>query len=159
MRSYRTTAISILRLTLLYKRFGASAEYRYELSIQAVMYSVIEAHLAVFCAILPRLGYKMFFARIAENRRRRVSGPDLRELTLGFTPPAQDGESLPLNDMANCDARKNDTAYGLYRNRQYNNRPHNDSAYNDGLYGYGPHKDRCQEIAELSPTPLARTVE
>ncbi|KAL8823859.1 MAG: hypothetical protein Q9191_005490 [Dirinaria sp. TL-2023a] len=96
----RTTAISILRLTLLYKRFDASAEYRYELSILAVMYSVIEAHLAVFCAILPRLGYRMFFAWIGENRQRRVSGPDLRIHTLGFTNAGRDGESIQLDQMA-----------------------------------------------------------
>ena len=97
----RTTAISIVRLRLLNKRFGASAEDRYELAIQAVTYSVIEAHLAIICANLPTLGYQAFSDWVGENRHRRVSGSDRRRVTIGLFPnPGHNEESTRSNDMA-----------------------------------------------------------
>ena len=80
------TGVSIFRLSELHKRFGASAEDRYELAILAVMCSVIEANLTIICANLPTLGYQVFFDWVKEYKYGTVNEEDLRQLTIGNGP-------------------------------------------------------------------------
>lgn len=79
----RTTGLSIWRLLLLNKRFNASAEDRYELSIKAVMCSVIEANLAIFCANIPTLGYQLFLSWFRTHKYGDFSGESRRVMTIG----------------------------------------------------------------------------
>ena len=78
--------MSIFRLTELDKRFGASAEDRYELAILAVMCSVIEANLTITFANLPTLGYIKFFDWVKDYKYGEVNAEGLRQLTIGNGP-------------------------------------------------------------------------
>ena len=97
--SHRTTGISIYRLWLLDKRFGASAAGRYELAILAVMCSVVEANLANICTNIPTIGYQVFFAWYREKLHGTIDAETARQRTIGFDPiPGY--EQHELNDMA-----------------------------------------------------------
>ena len=80
----RTIAISVYRLYILHKRFGASAEVRYELAIQAVMYSVIEVLIAIICVTIPAIGWQTFFCWIKRHRYGPISGIEFRNQMIGF---------------------------------------------------------------------------
>lgn len=134
-----TIAVSILRLKFLKKRFGASAESRYELSILAVMFSIVELHLAIICTILPRLGYTTFIAWIRQNQHERESGSVRQGRTIGnFKLPNFNGEGVPLkieptHDVESDNRRSDQRTYEEreYDGRQYHNLPHNDMKYNN----------------------------
>ena len=98
----RTTVISCLRLRELHKRFGASAEDRYEFAIQAVICSVVEANLAIICACLLKLGYRLFAEWLKRNIWGGVYAEGLRRLTLGNGPdPVYSvGGFVALDDIA-----------------------------------------------------------
>ena len=84
---HRTTAISIYRLWLLHKRFGVSAEDRYELAILAVMCSVIEANVANICTNIPTLSYQVFRDWYSDRIYGTISAESARRRTIiGFTP-------------------------------------------------------------------------
>lgn len=150
------------------KRFDASAERRYELSILAVMYSVVELHLTVFCAILPRLGYKLLIDWIRENRHRRVSGSVRQGRTIGnFGNQDLNGEGVPLNNLLPHNVKGNNRAsnHGLfneevYNGRQYNNIPYNQTPSNNRQYGYRHFNERgYEEVADRHRTFQPRTIE
>lgn len=98
----RTTGVSIFRLTELHKRFGASAEDRYELSILAVMCSVIEANLTITCANLPTLSYRLLFDWFERNMYGGVRAERLRQLAIGNGPNPVNvrGGDIELDDIA-----------------------------------------------------------
>ena len=145
LSSRRTTTISIYRLTLLAKRFDASAERRYELSILAVMCSVAELHLSIIFALLPRLGYTAFVSWIQENKQRRVSGRARQERTIG-NPGVRNysGEGVPLNLLSR---QYNDVPYhnGIFNNGQEGQPLYDDGANNDMASYHRPFQARIIE--------------
>ena len=105
----RTTGVSIFRLSELDKRFGASSEVRYELSILAVMCSVIEANLNIICTNLPTLGYKVFSDWFERHMYGGVYAGALRQLTIGNGPtPVHVREDIELHDIAEHHRRDED---------------------------------------------------
>ena len=79
----RIVALSIKRLWILDRRFAASKGDRYVLSIEAVMYSIIEANVAIICTNLPALGYRLFFDWFEANEARRPRGRERRDTIVG----------------------------------------------------------------------------
>ena len=98
---YRTTAISIVRLWLLQKRFKASLEDGFEYGILSNMCAVVEANVAVICTNLPTLGYKAFSDWVKEHGYGSVSGENRRRYTIWFSPhPGCAEENRELDDVA-----------------------------------------------------------
>ena len=61
------------------------------------MYSVIEANLAVICANLPALGYKLVFRwKHRDDQRRSVTGSTARDLILAASPKVT---NIPKKDQ------------------------------------------------------------
>ena len=108
----RTTGVSIFRLIELDKRFGASAEDRYQLAIIAVACSFFEANLTIICANLPTLGYKVFFDWVQDYKYGEVNAEGLRQLTIGNGPnPSRvGGGDIEFGDIAEHHRRYQDRA-------------------------------------------------
>lgn len=106
--------LSCVRLWTLHRRFGAPAGDRYEWSIKAVMYSVMEANFAVICANLPALGYKLVSNWKHKNdKSRSARGRIGRGLTTGLSQRVY----IPRQEQANLDEVAHDleVAYDLGR--------------------------------------------
>ena len=133
---YRTTIVSILRLNLLNQRFHAPAERRYGLSIQAVMYSVIETHLAIICAILPRLGYTLLVDYIKTNQKKRPTPRIRRGETIGnFQRRGFHGENYEMEGEVNNNIRDQDA---VNDNMLHEDGDRNNTHYQDGLFNDQP---------------------
>ena len=132
------------------------------------MCSVVELHLAIFCAILPRLGYTILIDWIRENKHSRISGIERQRRTIG-NPAIQgfNGEGVPLNNIPTHNVEDNNRAsdHRLYEEGEYNGRqnynlPHNDMLFNNRQYGYRPYNDRGHEdMADYHRPFQARTIE
>lgn len=132
------------------------------------MYSVVELHVAIFCAILPRLGYTIFINWIRGNRHGRVSGSVRQGRTIGnFGNRDLNGEGIPLSNILPHNVEDNNRAsdYRLYdeeeyNGRQYNNIPYNETLSNNRYYGHRPFNARgYEEVADRHRTFQSRTIE